>query len=87
MTRLTIAARATWRGARLALATVRYLGTMRRAFPWPLRVLLVIGAIQVPFSPLDEVCAVIAGVWLLARYRSTLRVAYRAAQLDTTETI
>jgi hypothetical protein len=79
--------RSAWRAVRLALGTVRYLGTMRRAFPWPLRVLLIIGAIQVPFSPLDEVCAVIGGLWLLICYRPTLRVAYRAAQLDTFETI
>jgi hypothetical protein len=75
--------RRAWRAAVLALRTVRYLVTIRRAFPWPLQVLLVIGAVQVPFSPLDEICAVIAGAWLLLWCRPALRVAYRAAQLDT----
>jgi hypothetical protein len=56
--------------------------TIRRAFPWWLRVLLVIGAIQVPFLPTDEIAAVTAAIVLLIRYRPALRVAWRAAQLD-----
>jgi hypothetical protein len=83
-----------WIGARLAAGTVliavraaRYLITMRRAFPWPLRCLLVIAAVQIPVLPTDEIAAIIAAVWIAKRYRPTLRVAYRAAQLDTIETI
>lgn len=87
MTRITIAARAARRIARLALRSAMYLITIRRAFPWPLRVLLVIAAVQIPVLPFDELAAVIAALWIAKCYRSTLRVAYRAAQLDTIETI
>jgi len=83
-----------WIGMRLAARTVvialraaRYLITMRQAFPWPLRVLLVIAAIPIPVLPLDEMAGIIAAVWIAQRYRPVLRVAYRAAQLDTIETI
>ena len=85
--RVTATAVKGWRAVRLALRTIGYLVTMRRAFPLPLRILLVIGAIQVPVLPTDEIAAVIAVTWLMLRYRPTLRVAYRAAQLDTIESI
>lgn len=70
------------RAAATGLRTVRYLVTIRRAFPWWLRALLVIGAIQVPVLPSDEIAAVMAAVVLLAFYRPALRVAWRAAQMD-----
>jgi hypothetical protein len=71
-----------WRAARVGLLTVRYLVTIRRAFPRWLRVLLIIGAVQIPCLPTDELAAVIAVAVLVIRYRPALRVAWRAAQAD-----
>jgi len=69
---------------KIAWQAIPLLWTVRRAFPWMLRVLVIIGCIQVPFLPTDEIAAVIAFVWIVARYRGLARVIWRAALLEVT---
>lgn len=82
MNGITQTARATWRALRIAMRAARILATSR-ALPWPLRVLLVIGLIQIPMLPFDEVALVIALAWLGTAHRGTLRAAIATATLAT----
>ena len=74
-------ARRSWRGIRIGLRAARILATSR-ALPWPLRVLLVLGCIQVPFLPADELCLAVALGWLFLRHRGTLRDALGRARRE-----
>lgn len=60
----------------------RYLLAVRAALPWWLRALVVIGCIQIPVLPTDEVAAGLALIILWLRYRRLLKACWRAAQLD-----
>jgi hypothetical protein len=50
------------------------------SLPWPLRVLFVIGMIQIPFSPVDELALAVALAWLLIWHRAQLRSAFATAR-------
>jgi hypothetical protein len=50
------------------------------SLPWPLRVLFVIGMIQIPCSPVDELALVVALAWLLIWHRAQLRSAFATAR-------
>ena len=67
---------------RIAWRAVPLLWTVRAVFPWTLRVLVIIGAIQIPVLPFDEIAAGIALIWIVARYRPLARVIWRAAVLE-----
>ena len=51
-----------------------------RTLPWPLRVLFVVGMIQIPFSPVDELALAVALAWLLIWHRPELRSAFATAR-------
>lgn len=68
-----------WRGLRIGMKAARILA-LSKALPWPLRVLLVLGCIQVPFLPTDELCLAVALGWLFLRHRGTLRAALATAR-------
>src|SRR5450755_697582 len=76
------AARRAWRTVRIAMRAARILATSR-ALPWPLRALLIVGMVQIPCLPTDEVALVIALAWLGLRHRGTLRAAIVAAKAAT----
>ena len=67
---------------RIAWRAVPLLWTVRAVFPWTLRVLVIIGAIQIPVLPFDEIAAGIALIWIVARYRPLARVIWRAVVLE-----
>ena len=67
---------------RIAWQAVRLLWTVRAAFPWTLRALVVVGCIQIPLLPTDEIAAVVALVWIVARYRPLARVLWHAAVME-----
>ena len=50
------------------------------SLPWPLRVLFVVGMIQIPFSPVDELALAVALAWLLIWHRPELRSAFATAR-------
>lgn len=77
-----LAARGTWFSVRTGLTMLRYLHVVRRAFPWPLRALIILGMIQNPFLPIDEVAAVIAVAWLWLCYRPLVHAIRYAARTD-----
>lgn len=61
-----------WRFARVLFKAARILATSRD-LPVVLRVLFVIGCIQIPVLPFDEIALAIALVWLALFHRGTLR--------------
>lgn len=75
-------ARASLRMARTGMLAARMLLTVRKALPWWLAALLIIGCIQVPFLPTDELALAAALLILWFRYRPLLRVCWCAAQLE-----
>ena len=77
-----MAARKSWRTLRTAILAGRMLLTVRKALPWWLTGLLVIGCIQVPFLPTDELALAAALSVLWFRYRPLLRVCWLAARLE-----
>lgn len=80
--------RHTWqmsvRTVRIATRTAKLLLMCRRAFPVWLRITFVIGCIQIPFSPIDELALIVAGltVALHPRYRRLAKLAWREARTD-----
>lgn len=66
------AARKAWRGIRIGLRAARILATSK-SLPVLLRVLLVVGCVQIPVLPVDEACLAIALGWLFLFHRGTLR--------------
>jgi hypothetical protein len=64
--------------ARIGFRAARILATTKE-LPWLLRVLFVIGLVQVPVLPFDEVAMAIALAWLGLFHRSTLRAAFATA--------
>jgi hypothetical protein len=76
--RIRQAAARAWRAVKIGMRAARVLATSR-ALPLPLRCLLVIGMVQVPFLPCDEIALAVALAWLALRHRGTLRTALAAA--------
>lgn len=74
--------RRVWRVLRTAMRAARMLLTVRKAFPWWLRALIIVGCVQVPMLPTDELALIAAAVVLLVRFRPLLKVCWRAAQLE-----
>lgn len=76
--------RTTFRKLVTAYRTARFLLTVRKAFPWWLQLLLVLGCIQIPMLPTDEVCLAAAVLVLVfhPRYRRVFRICQRAAQME-----
>lgn len=74
--------RRAWRVLRTAMRAARMLLTVRKAFPWWLRALIIVGCVQVPMLPTDELALIAAAVVLLVRFRPLLKVCWRAAQLE-----
>ncbi len=77
-----------WIGAKLAAHSVQvYLRAARilatsQDLPWLLRILFVVGLIQIPVLPFDEIALAIALAWLALWHRDTLRGALRKARGD-----
>jgi hypothetical protein len=67
--------RAGWRLFRRALRTARTLATSRRLPAW-LRVLLMIGCVQIPVLPFDEIALALALGIIAVFYRPVLRTAW-----------
>lgn len=78
------AARKAWQVMRTAMRAARMLLTVRKAFPWWLRALLIIGCVQLPMLPTDELALIAAVIVLLVRFRPLLKVCWRAAQMEAT---
>jgi len=70
------------RGIRIALRAGRILATSR-ALPLALRALLIVGMIQIPMLPTDEIALAIALGWIALRHRDALRSAIVAAKAAT----
>jgi hypothetical protein len=68
---------------RIAWAALPLLWTVRGAFPWTLRVLILVGAFQIPVLPTDEIAAVVALMWIVARYGKLARVIWHAAVMES----
>ena len=68
------------RAVRTGLRAARILATSNE-LPRTLRILFVIGLVQVPFCPLDEICLAIALGWMFLGHRATLRAAIETARL------
>ena len=66
----------------IAWRAPKLLWTVRKAFPWPLRILAMVGCVQIPILPTDEIAAGIALVWIVARYRPLAKVLWHAAVLE-----
>lgn len=77
------AARKGWRGLRIGLKAARILA-LSKSLPLPLRVLLVVGCVQVPVLPVDEIALGVALGWLFLRHRGTLRDAIATARREVT---
>jgi hypothetical protein len=75
---------ATWGKLVTAYRTARFLVTCRKAFPWWLQLLLVVGCIQIPVLPTDEICLAAAVLVLVfhPRYRRVFRVCRHAALME-----
>jgi hypothetical protein len=73
--------RRAWRAVRIGLKAARILATSK-ALPLPLRILLVIGCIQIPVLPVDEIALAIALAWLALRHRGTLAAAFATARAE-----
>ena len=76
------AARAAMRVIRVCLRAARILATSNE-LPRTLRVLFVIGCVQIPVCPVDEVAMAIALGWLAIFHRATLRAAFVTAAAAT----
>ena len=70
------------RTIRICLRTARILATSGE-LPRALRILFVIGCIQIPFSPVDEIAMVIALGWLAIFHRATMQAAWATATAAT----
>ena len=68
-----------WRAVKVLFRAARILATSRD-LPVVLRVLFVIGCVQVPFLPFDEIALAVALGWLFAFHRGTLRDALTEAR-------
>jgi len=66
------------RVVRIGLRAARILATSRD-LPRTLRVLFVIGLIQIPCLPTDEIALAIALGWMFIGHRATLRAAFATA--------
>lgn len=75
--------RRVWRVLRTAMRAARMLLTVRKAFPWWLRALIIVGAIQIPVLPVDELALAAAVIVLVVRFRPLLKVCWRAGQLES----
>jgi len=75
-------ARRAARSVRVLFRAARILGTSRE-LPVVLRVLLIVGAIQIPCSPVDEIALCIALPWLLIFHRETMSRALAEARSRT----
>ena len=62
------------RAVRTGLRAARILATSGE-LPRTLRILFVVGLVQVPFCPLDEICLAVALGWMFIGHRATLRAA------------
>ena len=67
------------RAVRTGMRAAKILATSRD-LPLMLRILFVVGCIQIPVCPLDEVCMAIALVWMFAAHRAALRNALTLAR-------
>jgi hypothetical protein len=67
-----------WRLVTRSIRTGRILAT-DRGLPLWLRILLVIGCIQIPVLPFDEIALVLAVAIMAVFYRATLRLAWQRA--------
>jgi hypothetical protein len=76
------AVKAAGRQARILFRAARILATSRD-LPVVLRVLFVVGCVQIPVLPFDELALAIALVWLFAFHRGTLRGALAKARENT----
>jgi len=68
-----------WRQVRIILRAARILAS-GPGLPRLLRILFVIGLIQVPFLPFDELALGIALAWLFIGHRPALRAALESAR-------
>jgi len=66
----------TWRGIKHALRCAKSLAKDRRLPLW-LRILFVVGCVQIPVLPVDEVAAVLAVGIMMIFYRPVLRETWR----------
>jgi hypothetical protein len=66
------------RAIRIGFRAAKILATSRD-LPRLLRILFVIGCVQIPVLPFDEIALAIALAWLAIFHRSTLRAAITAA--------
>lgn len=67
------------RGCRTGLRASRILAT-DSDLPLVLRVLFIVGCVQVPFLPFDEIALAVALGWLLIFHRASLRSAVAKAR-------
>jgi hypothetical protein len=72
----------TVRLVRVSFRAARILATTKE-LPKVLRILFVIGCVQLPFSPVDEIALAIALGWLAIFHRATLRAAFVTAAAAT----
>jgi hypothetical protein len=70
--------RRAWRLVKRSIRTGRLLAT-DRGLPLWLRILFVIGCIQIPVLPFDEIALVLAVGIMAVFYRQTLRLAWQRA--------
>jgi hypothetical protein len=70
--------RRTWRTIKRSVRTGKILATDRGLPVW-LRVLFIIGCIQIPVLPFDEIALVLAVAIMAVFYRSTMRLAWQRA--------
>jgi len=74
-------ARTGYRAFRIAIRAARILASDRQ-LPLILRLLFVVGMVQIPCLPTDELALAVALLWLFLRYRARLRAAFAAARAD-----
>jgi len=72
------------RSVRVALKAARILATSRE-LPLALRILLLVGMVQIPVLPFDELALAIALPWLLIFHRTTMQAALATARLAIEE--
>lgn len=73
------AAMATVRAVRIGMRAARLMATDRQ-LPKLLRILFVIGLVQIPCLPTDEIALAIALAWLFLRHRARLTSAIAEAR-------
>ena len=81
-TQAKAAARQAMRTIRVCLRATRILATSNE-LPRTLRILFVIGCVQIPVLPFDEIAMAIALGWLAIFHRATLRAAFVTASAAT----